>query len=329
MEKQRAQVVETFREDNCMNIVINTKSLGKTYEISELITKISFDDKLNDGCSKLEFSYINDELIIENGDEVLFEYETIAFVGRVFNVSRDLKKEISVTAYDQLRYAKGKDYLTSKNDTITTLVNKMCMHFNFSKGVVMDTGYVLKSQLFDNQTWLDIVYSGISETLTNKSKWYVLRDEGGKITLRDMEDLSINLVLGDQSLCYEYSYEKSIDDEFYNQIMILSKGSEDSGSEFICSKEEKSIRKYGMLQYFEILDNSNSSKAKAKADALLSLYNSEKQNLSLDCIGDSRVRAGNSLYFQIKDLKFVNKMVVKSVTHDFLPVHTMKLEVML
>jgi hypothetical protein len=321
--------VEAFREDNRMNIVINTKSSGKTYEISELVTKISFDDKLNDGCSKLDFSYINDDLIIENGDEVLFEYETIAFVGRVFKVSRDSKKEISVTVYDQLRYAKGKDYLSSTNDTVSSLTKKMCLHFNFNQGTIVDTGYVLKSQVFDNQTWLDIVYSGISETLTNKSKWYVLRDEGGSVALRDMEDLTINLVLGDQSLCYDYSHEKSIDDEFYNQIMILSKGGSDSGSEFICSKEEKLISKYGLLQYYEAMDNSNSSKAKAKADALLSLYNGEKQTLSLDCLGDSRVRAGNSLYFQLEDLNFVNKMIVKSVTHDFLPVHVMKLEVML
>ncbi len=205
----------------------------------------------------------------------------------------------------------------------------MCLHYNFNEGTLLNTGYVLKPQVFDNQTWLDIVYSGISETLMNKGKWYVLRDEGGDITLRDLEDLTINLVLGDQSLCYDYSHEKSIDDEFYNQIMILSKGSDDSGSEFIGSKEEKSIRKYGLLQYFETMDNSNSSKAKAKAEALLSLYNNEKQTLSLDCLGDSRVRAGNSLYFQMKDIKFGNKMVVKSITHDFLPVHTMKLEVML
>lgn len=311
-----------------MNVVIKTNSSGKKYEISELVTKLSFDDKLNEGCSKLEFSYINDDLIIENGDEVLCEYESLAFVGRVFKVSRDSKKEISVTAYDQLRYAKGKDYLSSTRDTITALVNKMCLHFNFNKGTIVNTGYVLKPQVFDNQTWLDIVYSGISETLMNKSKWYVLRDEGGKIALRDLEDLTINLVLGDQSLSYDYSHEKSIDDEFYNQIMILSKN-DASGSEFICSKEENSIDKYGLLQYYETLDNSNSSKAKAKANALLSLYNGEKQTLSLDCLGDSRVRAGNSLYFQLKDLNFTNKMIVRSVTHDFLPVHTMKLEVML
>ncbi|WP_202946759.1 XkdQ/YqbQ family protein, partial [Rhodanobacter denitrificans] len=78
---------------------------GKIYEISELVTSVSYTDKLNDGCSKLEFSYINGGLVIENGSIIRFKYnDANIFYGYVFKREENKKGEVSVTAYDQLRY---------------------------------------------------------------------------------------------------------------------------------------------------------------------------------------------------------------------------------
>lgn len=299
------------------------------YDISELVTKVTYTDKLNDGCSKLEFSYINEDLIIINGSTVRFKYnDTEIFNGHVFKVSRSDKKEISVTAYDQLRYCKAKDVIVVKDDTTTTLVKRMCHYFNLRTGTLSDTGYILDTTVHDDKTWLDIIYTAINDTLFNKGLKYALRDEFGAITLRDLEDLTLNLILGDQNLCYGYDYEQSIDDEFYNQIKIYLKGENAHDSQFVSAKDDTSIEKYGMLQYFEASDgNSNASKAKKKADILLKLYNREVESLSLDCLGDTRIRAGSSFYANISDINFNKRLFVKQATHKFLPNHTMSLEV--
>lgn len=299
------------------------------YDISELVTKVSYTDKLNDGCSKLEFSYIDADLVITNGSTVRFKYnDAEIFNGHVFKVSRDEKKEISVTAYDQLRYCKAKDVIVVKDDTTTTLVKRMCHYFGLRTGTLSDTGYVLDTSVHDDKTWLDIIYSAISDTLYNKGLKYALRDEFGAITLRDLEDLSLNLILGDKSLCYGYSYETSIDDEFYNLIKIYLKGENAHDSQIISSKDDTSIQKYGMLQYFEASDgNSNASKAKKKADILLKLYNREVESLSLECLGDTGIRAGSSFYAYISDINLNKRLFVKQATHKFLPNHTMSLEV--
>jgi hypothetical protein len=301
---------------------------GKVYEISELVKSVSFTDKLNDGCSKLEFSFIDDDLKIANGSVVRFAKDDIKFFGYVFKHGRNKKKEITTTAYDQLRYAKAKDTIICKSDTVTTLVSKMCNYFGLKNGTLTDTVYKLPVSVQDDKTWLDILYSAISDTLTNKGKWYALRDENGIVTLRDLEALKIDLVLGDESLCYDFEYEKSIDENFYNVVKLVSDNETTGKRDTYIVKDGESISKYGILQYFEVLDkNGNPSQIKTKADILLSLYNREVETLTLACLGDARVRAGSSFYASIEDIALNKRLIVRSVTHEFLPVHTMQIEV--
>ena len=304
---------------------------GQIYEISELVESVSYTDKLNDGCSKLEFSYIDDDLRIQNGSVVRFKYNGAnIFYGYVFKHEQNKAKEITVTAYDQLRYCKAKDTIVVKNDTIDSLVRKMCNYFGLKAGTLTSTGYKLPVSVQDDKTWLDIIYNAISDTLMNTGKWYCLRDEFGSIAVRDLQDLQLDLVLGDESLAYEYEYQKSIDDNFYNQIKIVSDNESTGKRDAYITKDSGSIAKYGLLQYFEVLDkNYNPSQAKAKADALLKLYNREVETLELDCLGDTKVRAGTSFFGQIEDINLNRRLIVRSVTHKFIPVHTMSLEVMI
>jgi hypothetical protein len=304
---------------------------GKVLDISNIVAAITFTDKLNDGCSKLEFSFIDDDVKIENSAYVRFRYnDANIFYGRVFKWSRGSDKAVNVTAYDMLRYAKAKDVIVSQGETVSTLTRRMCNYLGLPLGDISDTGYILPTSVEDSKTWLDIIYPAISDTLTNKEKWYCLRDEFGSVCLRDINDLKLNLVLGDESLCYGYEYEKSIDEDFYNYIKIYIKGKDSNtvGS-FAMEKDDASITKYGLLQYFETMDNANASQAKSKSEALLRLYNREAETLSLECFGDVSVRAGNSIYASMKDISIDRRLIVKSATHSYIPFHKMSLEVAL
>ena len=301
---------------------------GKVYEISETISKVSYKEKLNDGCGKLEFSFA-DEDYLNNGSAVRFRYNNDdIFFGYVFKHGRGKQKEVNVTAYDQLRYCKTKDTIVVDGDTVTTLTNRMCTYLGLRTGTLTDSEYVLATNVHTDKTWLDIVYSGISDTFYYKGKKYALRDEFGSITLRDVEDLQLNLILGDESLAYDFSYQKSIDDEFYNQVKLVKENEASGNLDPFIVKDSDSISKYGLLQYYKKLDqNANDSQAKEKADKLLELYNREAESLTLNCLGDARVRAGTSFYGCISDINLNRRLIVKEVTHNFLPVHTMTLEV--
>lgn len=299
------------------------------YDISELANSVDFTDKLNDGCSKLEFTYNESDVKITNGCVVRFTYDDIKFYGRVFKREQSVKGIVSITAYDQLRYAKGNDTFLSKNDTVSTLVKKMCVYFNFNQGYIADILYKLKTTPVDNKAWLDIVYNAISDTLTNTGAWYALRDEYGSITLRNIDDLKLDLLLGDESICYNYSHAKSIDDEFYN-IILIDIVSENAFENRITKNDTTSIAKYGPMQYYKSLSDKNYNEAQATqmATELLSLYNKEVETLQLDCIGDTRIRAGNSFLVNISETGVENtRLIVKSVAHSFIPTHTMSIEV--
>lgn len=305
------------------------KTNEKIYEISELVKSVSWNDRLNDGCSKLEFSYVDDDLNIENGSPVQFKYDGAnIFSGIIFKHGHTKKKEISVTAYDQLRYCKAKDEIVVLKDTADTLTKRMCTYFGLRTGIIADTKYVLATVVQDGKTWLDIVYDGIGETLKSTGRKYCLYDAFGAVTLQDIADMKRNLILGDESLCYDYKYEKSIDDDFYNRVKIYVKGDEGKSGQMIVEDSNSSIKKYGLLQYFESVDkDTNISQAKSRAKSLLGLYNHEVETLSLECLGDTSVRAGSSFYAYIEGIKLNKQLFVTSVTHNFLPVHTMSLEV--
>lgn len=303
---------------------------GEIYEISDITSGISWSDKLNDGCSKLEITYLkNDKITLKNGCIVRYKYDgEKIFYGKVFKWGKSNEKEMTATCYDQLRYAKAKDTFVSKDKKLGGVVQQMCSKLSLKMGAIEDTGYILSTAIHDDKTWLDIIASGISETLVAKGNKYRLADEFGSITLRNLSNLKTDIILGDESLAYGYEYECSIDDDTYNYIKIVSDNEKTGKRDAYITKNEESIKKYGFLMYFEKLEN-NVPKAQAteRANLLLKLYNRETETLKLDCLGDNRIRAGVSFYCAISELGIAYRVICSKVTHNYLPVHTMSLEV--
>lgn len=270
---------------------------------------------------KLTFSVVMDgELSFEEGDAVkLTVDDTDIFYGFVFVKSRSGQNSsvVDVTAYDQLRYFKNKETYTYTNKTATEVVKMVAEDFALNVGELDDTGYKIESQTEDDAALFDIVQNALDETLTHEKKLYILYDDVGKLTLKNVENMKLNLLI-DVDTIGNYTYTSSIDSQTYNQIKITYANSDSGKREVYIAKDSAHINKWGLLQYTDTVESAASGAQ--KANALLELYNQKTRNLSIsDQLGDVRVRAGSSLIVKLDlgDISIQSYMLVENVTHHF------------
>lgn len=270
---------------------------------------------------KLKFSVIKDDILsFQEGNAVKLAVNgTDLFYGFVFTKSRSGQKPylIEVTAYDQLRYFKNKDTYVYANKKASDVIKMIAEDFHLSVGTLEDTGYVIGSRTEDNTTLFDIVQNALDETLQAKTQLYVLYDDVGKLTLKNIENMKLNLLI-DADTTSDYSYSSTIDSQTYNQIKITFENKESGKREIFIAKDSANINKWGLLQYTDTVELSTSGAN--KAEALLKLYNTKTRSLSIyDALGDLRVRAGSSLIVKLGlgDINIQSYLLVEKVTHKF------------
>ena len=268
---------------------------------------------------KLEFTVVKGPgLNFAEGDPVKLTVNgTAMFYGFVFKKKRDKGGTIDVVAYDQLRYLKNKDTITEEGLKASDLLKRIATDFRLNLGTVEDTGYTLETIVEENQTLFDMIQSALDETLMNTKQLYVLYDDAGKLTLKNINTMKLNLLI-DEETGENFEYTSSIDTDTYNKIKLTYDNESTGKREVYIAQDGSHINEWGVLQYFDTL--SKGENGQAKADALLQLYNKKTRNLKIvNALGDTRVRAGSMVVINLAlgDMNLKNFMLVEKVKHTF------------
>lgn len=270
---------------------------------------------------KLTFTVVKDEIISFNeGAKVTLNIDgTPLFVGYVFTKTRNKDHHIQVVAYDQLRYFKNKDVYVYKNKTASELVKMLAADYKLTVGTVEDTGYKIKQRVEDGQTLFDIVENALKITQDSTNKVFVLYDDAGKITLKNIQSMKLKTVIDDET-AEDFDYSSSIDGETYNSIKLVKEVGKGKKKRNVTAavKDDGTMAQWGRLQYYEkISDDIN---LQARAESLLKQYNHKTRSLRIQgALGDPTVRAGCMLpvMLNLGDIVHNSYLICQRVIHTW------------
>ena len=272
------------------------------------------------GCpGELQFKVVKDDVLtITEGDAVRLKVNgSKIFYGFIFKLKRDKEQIISVTAYDQLRYLKNKDTYVYENKTAGEVIKMIAEDFHMQTGYIENTGFKIASRVEENTSLFDMIQNALDLTLQNQSYMYVMYDDFGKITLKGLDNMRLNILI-DEETGENFDYTSSIDDQTYNKVKLTYDNEKTGTREVYIAQDSQNINSWGVLQHFDTLQEGENGQA--KADALLSLYNKKTRNLSIkNAFGDTRVRAGSMVVVMLDlgDVKVKNLMLVEKCKHEF------------
>jgi hypothetical protein len=294
-----------------------------------VVDEIQWETERKGVQGKLSFKVLNDDVLdFTEGDQTILRIDGAdVFFGFVFKKSRDKEGIISVTCYDQLRYLKNKDTYSYSNKTASEVVRMIASDFNLQVGELDDTKFKIESRVEDNQTLFDIIQNALDLTLSNMNEMYVLYDDFGKITLKNIGSMKLDILI-DEETGENYDYTSSIDGETYNKIKLVRENKEQGKREIYITQDSENMNQWGVLQYFENINEGVNGKA--KAEALLSFYNQKTRELSIKgAFGDFRVRGGSlvAVSLNLGDVIVNSFLLVEKASHSFTEsLHTMDLK---
>lgn len=287
-------------------------------------------------AGQMTFTVLKDAgLSFVEGNSVALRVDGIpVFYGYVIKKRRGKEHQIEVTCLDQLFYlAQNQSRYVAIKQKASEAIKILAREKDIKLGDITDTEYSIPKHRIDSATsYLDIMQTLLDVTLACSGKMFVLYDNFGKLTVKNIDDMKYvtdkkEALLITIDNAENFDYESSIENS-YNEVTLWqpeNAGDNSTGdgklfeAAHIVDKEKQ--KKWGMLTYYEELDKDTTKEnAKLKAQQLLELHSRVKRKLSINGVFcDPRIRAGSSVLVDLNlgDVAVRQWFMVESVKHCF------------
>lgn len=299
---------------------------NEMFNVSDLVIEASWKTKRKGKPSNLEFQIIySGDFSLDNGNTVSFKVDgNEVFYGYVFEISGSKEKTIKLNAYDQMRYLLFNDTYVFSDKKASDILKRISNDFGLVTGEIEDTGFVIPRFIQDDKKLIDIIYGSLDKTLVSTKETFLLYDDFGRLSLKNINNMRQNVVISGESNLGDYDWQKSIDNEVYNKVKIVRDNKELKCRQVYIAEDKNNMQNWGTLQYYKKVDDKmTDEQIKELAEGTLKLKNKEVRTLKLkdvistDISNDLKLRAGSGVYVEIGDRNIKQFYLIEEATHKF------------
>lgn len=301
------------------------------------------------------------------GDIITFRWENHkTFYGYVWKYQYKKDNIVSVKCFAPSRYLKNQDSIVFKAGTIADRFNNVCKRAGIKHKVIKKPTHKVKAEVCDGKTYFAMIQSAIDSSLKSTGHRYYVYDNYDRVELRRVPGKRLNLLVSGTSGMTDFDYSVDID-QTYNAIRVVHKDSKKSQLTAATAQAKKnkaskseikklqqqakkasptsannpketkfsytdvhstSALQWGKLQkVVQAKDKANHAQLIAQAREELRSTNMANKTLTVTCIGNLDLVAGNTVTVKIDDFrkKLSNCPIIKA-THNFGDNYTCEIE---
>ena len=208
-----------------MRVLYQNSETGELFDLTRRVTGCRWETRLTGSPGRVELAVLRDGSLSWSPGGVVQVYgeeNEGLFHGYLFSAAAGEGEEVSLTAYDQLRYLKNKDTYVFTGLRADQIAGRIAADFRLSTGALENTGYVIPSLVADGESLLDIILGALETTLDQTGKRFFLWDDFGKLRLSAAPAAGGSpVVLGEGSLLTGYTHTVEIDTDSCNTVKLV------------------------------------------------------------------------------------------------------------
>lgn len=294
--------------------VIKPKEKNKTYTITHLLQKVSWEGDYKSSARKLEFTYVTSTLDVNlpkfdlpvGSTVVFYEKGKELFKGMAY--SRKLDGDtVTVVCYDDgARLLKIKGAYNFSNRSATDIVNKICADYGIPKGdIVAGTNKITK--VFINTSLYDIIMTAYSEVSKSTKKKYMCVFKNGKLNVVEKGVTQLSISFEEFKNITSNTFSESVEN-MVNKVVVV----DDTGAKVSEHSRAQDIELYGTFQ--EVIRKNKDKDITAEVN---NTYKEIEQTCSLKGYGNTTCTVGNVVKVKDSNTKMVGLFYIDADRHTW------------